>query len=154
MNLTYEKLLELAEKKGLIVMEEDLEAHDGLIYDNIILIDKKLKTDNEKACVLAEEIGHYNTTVGNILDLNNDSSMRQELKARAWAYDRKIGLLGIVTVFNKKCLTMYEVADFLGVTEEFLLDALQYYKNKYGLFVKIDSYIIYFEPVLGVMKML
>lgn len=39
----------------------------GLCYGEKIGI-KKDMTSNEKACILAEEIGHFKKTVGNILD--------------------------------------------------------------------------------------
>ena len=48
---------------------------------------------------------------------------------------------------------MLETAEYLEVTEEFLLEALQYYKGKYGRYVTIDNYAIYFEPTLGVLEL-
>ena len=38
----------------------------------------------EKASVLAEELGHYYTTVGNILDQEDAGNRKQEHKARTW----------------------------------------------------------------------
>ena len=43
--------------------------------------------------------------------------------------------------------TSYEMADYLGVTEEFLQEALQCYRSKYGICVQYDNYVIYFDPV-------
>ena len=40
------------------------------------------------------------------------------------------------------------MADFLDVTEKFLQDALNAYRLKYGQYVIIDNYTIYFEPHL------
>ena len=40
----------------------------GLYSDGTIAISTDMKTDAEKACVLAEELGHHYTTYGNILD--------------------------------------------------------------------------------------
>ena len=40
----------------------------GLYCDGTIAISTDMKTDAEKACVLAEELGHHYTTYGNILD--------------------------------------------------------------------------------------
>ena len=51
-------------------------------------------------------------------------------------------------------MTMAQTADTLakclGVSEGFLTEALQYYKEKYGCFVHLDGYVIAFVPVLGV----
>ena len=67
----YEELLEEANSSGLIVREKALSGSDGLIYRNRIAISNRLKTSAEKACVLAEEIGHHHTAVGDIFDLQD-----------------------------------------------------------------------------------
>ena len=45
------------------------------------------------------------------------------------------------------------MAEYLDVTEEYLEEAIDCYKAKYGLYVSIDNYIIYFEP-FAVMHMI
>ena len=47
-----------------------------------------------------------------------------------------------------------ETAEYLGVTEEFLNDALTYYKSKYGVYVSVDNYIIMFEPNIAVAELI
>jgi hypothetical protein len=42
----------------------------------------------------------------------------------------------------------------LDVTEEFLKDALECYREKYGISTGIDGYIIVFEPTLAVIEKL
>ena len=80
-------------------------------------------------------------------------NIKQERQSRVWAYDNRIGLTGLIRAFERCCQSRYEVADFLGVTEEFLSDALNYYKVKYGEFTVIDHYIIRFIPCLMIAKM-
>ncbi|MGB8451152.1 MAG: hypothetical protein WCD89_02365 [Anaerocolumna sp.] len=63
-------------------------------------------------------------------------------------------MLGIIRAYEFGCRNQYEMAEYLEVTEEFLAKALSSYKNKYGPYVKIDFYIVFFEPNLGVMKMI
>lgn len=53
-----------------------------------------------KKCVLAEELGHYHTTVGDILDLSTASNQKQEYRARLWTYDKMIGLSGIISAYK------------------------------------------------------
>lgn len=77
-------------------------------------------------------IGHYYTTVGNILDQTNASNRKQERRARLWAYDRLVGLSGIVKAYRHGCESLTETAEYLNVTEDFLLDALKEYESKYG----------------------
>ena len=152
----YERLLEEISETGLYVAENVpfQSKADGLIIDDIIGLSDHLKTTAEKADVLAEELGHYYTTVGNILDQTNIDARRQEKKARLWAYDKRIGLSGFIQGFRQHCHSRYELAECLGVTEEFLQEAIECYREKYGCMVELDGYIIIFEPRLAVMEKL
>lgn len=151
--MTYDDLLREADSHDLITKEKPLRAHDGRIKGKRIAIRKDLP-ESKKKCVLAEELGHYYTTTGNILNQSDSSNRKQELHARLWAYDKVIGLTGIVNAYLHGCRTLYDMADYLDVTEEFLSEALQQYKNKYGVHVKIDNYIVFFEPSLGVFELI
>lgn len=151
--MNYEELLTTADNCGLIVKEKPLRAYDGRINRNRVAIRKDIPTETEKACVLAEELGHYYTTAGNILTQESISDKKQERIARLWAYNKLIGLRGIIAGFESGCRNRYELADYLGVTEEFLQDALTAYRQKYGVLAPIDNYVVYFEPHLAVMKL-
>lgn len=149
--MTYEELLKQADSERLIVREKNIPGYGGRIYKNRIAIHKDMST-TEKACVLAEELGHYYTTVGNILDQSDITNRKQEQRARLWAYNKKIGLYGIVQAYKNRCQNLYEMAEYLDVTEEFLADALKQYRQKYGSMAEIDNYVIIFEPHLAVME--
>ena len=140
-----------SEKYDLIIKEKDLPGYKGRIYKNRVGIRRNIQTV-EKACVLAEELGHYHTTTGNILDQSKVENRKQEYHARLWAYNKQIGLMGIVRAYQYGCQNSYEMADYLGVTEEFLADALKAYKSKYGICATVDNYIVYFEPYVGIME--
>lgn len=146
----YEKLLEEANDSGLIVREKHLSGSDGRIYKNRIAISNQLKTTSEKACVLTEELGHHYTTIGNIIDLSDAQNRKQERQARLWAYNKQIGLRGIIRAFNHGCSNPHEIAEYLEVTEEFLHEAINCYREKYGVYTTVDNYIIYFIPNLTV----
>jgi len=152
--VNYEDLLNEADGYKLKVKEINLTGNKGRIKGNRIAIKKDLATYKEKACILAEELGHYKTSYGNILDMNNSGNRKQEYKARLWAYDKQVGLIGIITAFNNGCLCLFDMAEFLNVTEEFLADAINCYQQKYGEYIIYENYIIYFIPTLGVMKMI
>ena len=147
----YETLLIEAEKDSLIVKEKPLQANDGRIKGNRVAIRKNIPTLTEKACVLAEELGHHKTTAGNIIRQETVSEKKQENAARIWAYNRLIGLRGIIDGFTHGCRNRAELAEYLGVTEAFLQNAIDCYKRKYGLCVTVDNYVIYFEPALAVL---
>lgn len=150
--MTYEELLKEADSMGLIVKEKPLQSGDGRIFNNKIAIRKDIPTQTEKACVLAEELGHHCTSSGNIIDQNIVFNRQQELRARMYGYNLNVGLMGIAKAFETGCRNLYEMAEFLGVTEEYLKDAIECYRKKYGIFVAVDNYLIYFEPQLSVAK--
>lgn len=152
--MNYEELLLSATEQGLTVKEKPLRAYDGRIKGNRVAIRKDITTTTEKACVLAEELGHYHTTSGDILKQETWLDHKQEQSARFWAYNRLVGLRGIIDGFNAGCRNRYELASYLDVTEVFLQEALNSYKQKYGLCTTIDNYVIYFEPSLGVLELL
>ena len=147
---SYEQLQAEAFKHGIITKEKDLLGHDGLISGNRIAIRKGL-ANSQKACVLAEELGHYHMNVGNILNQKDLNNAKQEHLGRMYAYNRMIGLIGIVNAYEAGCRNQYEIAEYLNVTEEFLAETISAYRSKYGT---LDNYAIYFIPNLGVLKLL
>lgn len=151
--MTYDEMLEYADNDGAIVKEKSIPGFDGRIKHNRIAIHSGISTQTEKSCVLAEELGHYHTSYGDILDLDNVQNRKQELRARMWGYDLKIGLIGIVNAYKNGCRNLSEAAEYLDVTEEYFLSALKAYKSKYGVFAPVDNYVIYFEPALAVVKL-
>lgn len=152
--MNYEALLAESDNAGVIVKEKPLKYNNGRIMGNRIAIRNSINTSSEKACVLAEELGHYYTSSGDILNLSDVRNQKQEMRARTWAYDRQIGLTGIVECFRAGCQTLSEMAEYLEVTEEFLSEALERYRQKYGVYTTLDNYILYFEPHLAVVEML
>ena len=146
--MQYTDLLIEADIQGLIVKEKQLNAYDGRIKGNRIAIRMDMPT-TQKACVLAEELGHNQTGYGNILQQASISDIKQEQRARLWAYNKMIGLQGIVRAYKHGCTSLYEMAEYLEVTEEFLHEALTAYRHRYGCFAQIDNYVVYFEPNLG-----
>ena len=151
--MNYEQLLTAAAQEGLCVKEQPLTGHDGLIRGSRIAIRKDIEAQAEKSCVLAEEIGHYRTSSGNILNQNKVESRKQEYRARLYGYNLKIGLAGLIRAYEAGCGNLYEMAEYLDATEEYLKEAIDCYKSKYGLCTSIDNYIIYFE-LLAVIKLI
>ena len=123
---TYEKLEEEAREKGLRVLDLPLEHADGLCCGNLIAI-RSGQTTAEKTCVLAEELAHAELTVGDITDQDDVRNRKQELAARAAAYDRLIGISGVIDALQHGCRRPHEIAEYLGVTEQFLEHALTHY---------------------------
>lgn len=148
----YEALLDEACDIGLIVKEKPLQYNNGRIKGNRIAIRQDINTTTEKACVLAEELGHHHTSVGNILDMDISANRKQERQARLHGYNRLIGLAGLIEAYEHGCRNRYEIAEFLEVTDEFLEDCINCYRDKYGIGTTVDNYYIAFIPHLMVGK--
>lgn len=154
---TYEELQDEACKDGIEIIDNHSFKSDrisGLYCNNTIALSKNLKNSAEKACVLAEELGHHYTAVGDIIDQSNAENRKQELRGRIWAYNKQVGLRGIIDAYLHNCQNLFETAEYLGVTEEFLNDSLTYYTNKYGVCTQVDNYVIFFQPNIGVMELI
>lgn len=133
--MTYKSLSKEAYQQGVDIYEKPMTSRiKGLYSDNVIWINKFIPTTSEKACILAEELGHYYTSVGNILDQDDINNRKQERRARGWAYERLIPWKKIVHAYHNGARSNYELAEELDVSERFLESALHYYREKYGLF--------------------
>lgn len=150
----FEKLEDVAYQDDVDVLNYRFESNNikGLYCDGVIAIREDM-TIPEKTCALAEELGHHKTSVGNILDMTSAANRKQERQARLWAYNKQIGLIGLVRAFEHGCQNRFEIAEYLEVTEEFLEECIECYRNKYGICKQVDNYVVYFIPQLSVMKL-
>ncbi len=154
----YEKLLIETEKQDVEVIEVDLGTRKKCgkylsnNKENIIIINSNM-TNTEKCEVLYEELGHHYTSFGNILDQSRINNAKQEKCARNWVYEKSVGIVSLINAFEKCINNRHDLAEYLNVTEKFLEEAIKHYKEKYGVYYKIDNYTIYFEPNLRIVKM-
>lgn len=153
----YEKLLDCAEQESIPVIEKyyfKSERLKGIYCDGVIALNEALDTSAEKKCILAEELGHHYTAVGDITNQAFTANRKQETHGRMFAYNKLIGLRGIIAAYEHNCCSLAESAEYLDVTEEFLNDALLYYKSKYGTYTTVDNYMIIFQPAIGIIKLI
>lgn len=146
----YETLLDEACENGLTVKEKPLISSNGRIKGKKIAIRKDIDTDAEKACTLAEELGHYHTTVGDIMDMSDTWNRKQERQARLDGYNRLIGLKGLISAFEHGYRNWHDAAQYLDVTEEYLRECIDCYRDKYGMITTVDNYWIMFIPHFGI----
>lgn len=129
---TYEEMIIESFRNGAEVLEVDLGTNKkcGYCYGNLIIINKSV-TEREKRCILVEELGHLHTTVGDITDLTNINSVKQEEIARRWGYRLLIPLEKLIALSKTNLKYDYEVAEELDVTIPFLNACVEYYKCIY-----------------------
>ena len=70
-----------------------------------------------------------------------------ERRARIWAHDVQVGLDGILAADAAGCRSVYEMADFLEVPEDFLIEAIGCYSERYGRGICYKGYRILFDPL-------
>lgn len=121
--MTYDQLLDEAFELGIDVKEKSLQSGDGRIYLNRIAIRKDLSTAS-KACVLAEDLGHFFTTEGNILEQKSLNDVKQERLARIWAYNKLLSIDKIIDAASKGYTEIWNMAEYLDIDEKFLREYL------------------------------
>ena len=148
----YEQLLSSSDENIIVIEKQFKSKAKGLCKGNKIGISSDIDTSTEKACVLAEELGHHHTTVGDIINISDSQNRKQERQARMWGYNKLIGLTGIVKAFQSGCHSRHETVEYLDVTEEFLQECIDCYRDKYGVCTTVDKYTVFFIPNLAVME--
>lgn len=141
--------------EDLVIKNKHIPIDDGIalkgdfegFYDNgVILIDKNL-SETRKAEVLYEELAHHKLTYGNILDQSKWIHRKFENYARRHGYEAAMPLRIIVEAYHYGVSSLYELAKYVQLSEEHVLEILEHYKNKYGLDARYGDYVIKFEPL-------
>ena len=121
----YEELI--AEYENELNIEEHSMINKGLYCDNVVWINRKMSTA-EKLSIIAEEIGHYKTSSGDILEQDNISNIKQELQARRWAYEKVLPLDLVMQAITNGLTEIYDLAEHFDVTETFMSECLKHYR--------------------------
>ncbi|HHW5831554.1 TPA: ImmA/IrrE family metallo-endopeptidase [Staphylococcus aureus] len=142
----YEQLL--AENEHIKIKDTHSlpDGYSGFYKDGIILIDKDL-SETRKAEVLYEELAHHKLTYGNILDQSKDINRKFENYARRYGYEAALPLRIIVEAHNYGISNLYELGEYVQLSEEYIAEILKHYKNKYGIGTHFGEYLITFDPL-------
>lgn len=142
----YEQLL--AENEHIKIKDTHSlpDGYSGFYKDGIILIDKDL-SETRKAEVLYEELAHHKLTYGNILDQSKWINRKFENYAKRHGYEAALPLRIIVEAHHYGVSNLYELAQYVQLSEEHVLEILKHYKQKHGLTTRYGKYVIQFEPL-------
>ncbi len=125
-----EDLYSYAENKNIKIKnftDKEMQLNGSCLYDakkcNIYL-NTAIETETEKKCILAEEIGHYETGIikTNLNDNDEQSYLLRsinEFRAKKWVVSKLIPFDKFKRFLGTNC-SKFEVANELGVTEEIL----------------------------------
>lgn len=101
------------------------------IFNNEVYINSN-RSYQQNLQDLAEEIGHWQTTAGDITETNTLYDQRQETEARQAGYMMIVGLDGLIECFNKGITTPWDLSDYFECSIDYIWSALNTYKVKYG----------------------
>ncbi|MBM0826181.1 ImmA/IrrE family metallo-endopeptidase [Staphylococcus epidermidis] len=118
----------------------------GLYINGKIFINSNL-SETRKTEVLYEELAHHKLTYGNILDQSKDINRKFENYARRHGYEAALPLRIIVEAHNYGVSNLYELAEYVQLSEEYIVEILKHYKNKYGIGTNYGEYLITFDPL-------
>ncbi|UXT29417.1 toxin [Staphylococcus aureus] len=119
---------------------------DGVWLGDLILIKRGL-SDREKAGILFEELAHNKLTYGDIADYSIFNNRKFENYARRHGFISAVPLREIVEAYNYGVRNLYELSEYLQLSEEYILEAINYYKKIYGIGTHYGEYSITFEPL-------
>ncbi|WP_059748402.1 ImmA/IrrE family metallo-endopeptidase [Staphylococcus haemolyticus] len=118
----------------------------GFYINGKIYINSNL-SETRKAEVLYEELAHHKLTYGNILDQSKWINRKFESYARRHGYEAALPLHIIVEAHHYGVSNLYELAEYVQLSGEHVLEILEYYKTKHGLITRYGKYVIQFEPL-------
>ena len=124
----------------------------------VILINESIKRDARLyRCVLAEEIGHYRTTIGDITPRkymcykDRLTIDKKEQSALKWATDFMIPTQMLLDFLKEhKQPTIIELSDYFNVTEDFLMRKLEFMSKQNSVWDidgKKSLYLVNFPSV-------
>jgi Zn-dependent peptidase ImmA (M78 family) len=111
----------------------------------VIALSAALSTSAERAAVLAEELGHYHTTPIDLFTASAPQQRLYERRAAAWAANELVPLSSIVTAWEAGVRSLWELAEYMDTTEEFVVRALELHAARCGPSVRVGDYLITFD---------
>lgn len=131
------KLYELTERENINVINFKMKnkAIIGCIGDNysIGLNYSIIKDSSEEKTILAEELGHYYCNALYNSTYSNVEISKKEFRATKWAFKTLVPFKQLEALYEEGCRYTYEFAEELGVTEDLIEKAYNYYsEGNYG----------------------
>jgi Zn-dependent peptidase ImmA (M78 family) len=128
-----EMLQQMADKQVVVLEDPRLPRSVKGLYlwdEKQPLIILRPDMDNrEKLCILAEEIGHYETATMDMRYCSRYQIARQERLAMERAIQHLVPLRGLEQAVHAYIWTPWDCADYFGITEEMMNQAMDYYQH-------------------------
>ena len=110
-----------------------------------ICISDSVTTTKERYSILSEELGHYLTSYGNTAyDVNAEN------RARMNSFERSASLTKLINAYESGCSSLEDYTDYLNVTNEYLIECIHAYADRYGIEKKYKGYKLTFSPMFNI----
>lgn len=122
-------------QKGLSLFDyrltEDKAATIKLDGEYAIFIDtQKMSSVADELCTVAHEYGHCTTGATHYISSPFDLVCKHEYRADKWAVHKLLPVEDIKNAILSGCTEVWQLAEYLNVTESFLSRAIQIYQNE------------------------
>lgn len=109
--------------------KEDMpEGLSGLISENNVYVNNKLPFE-ELYATLAEEIGHYETAPGDIIDQSQAFNRKYESLGRRWGYKKLVPLEKLQSFIESRETThYYDLAEEFEIPHNMVNEVIQMYR--------------------------
>jgi hypothetical protein len=129
----FEELEDEASILGIEVIDTDIPIPEmNAAYLNLSGVERiflrNSGTVRERACWIAEELGHHHTGQKQVLRYRSIDDWRAEVRARRWAHMRLLTPDAIYTA-ARNTDDMFEIAEALDVSEEFLRESIDDFQS-------------------------
>lgn len=130
---TYNDLLTIADKNDILICDIRLKGCEAASVDDngdrIIVVDsQQVKSDNDKLTKTAHELGHCMMYAFYDEHCPVVPRGRCERRATKWAVQNVVTKKDLLTALHEGYTEVWELSDYFGVTDEFMIDILKYYK--------------------------
>lgn len=132
----------------LTIIETDMlpSFQSGMYFNNQIYINSN-RSEAVKLETLAEELAHHKLTWGDITDQSKFNNRKFENYARRAGYQAALPLRIIIEAYHYGISNLHELAEYVELSEEYIIKVIEFYKKKYGLSTYFNGYVIKFEPL-------
>lgn len=148
-----EELMAAYSNINYIFDEKMPDGQSGLYVDNYVYLNPR-QSPQQLVGTVAEEIGHYLTTIGNIIDQDTNLKRKQERQARDIGASLVVSPSDIIDCYENGCKTIDDCVIHLGVTNQVFEDAISYYARRFNGIKTENGYTIFFREngTIGVLK--
>ena len=111
-------------KNKAIICKVDKDYYIGLNY-------RKMYNSMQEKEILAEELGHYYCNA--LYNINSDAETvrKKEYRAKKWAFLTLVPYKVLLSLKEQGYTTIYDIAEKLGVSEQLVQTAYNYYIENY-----------------------